>query len=281
MWRLFSALLACALSIAPLSAAAQTAPVVGPKSVVFTANGQSNVWSCTNGQNSFQLHVPSGLTGTISVGVSQSAGGPFVSPPWAFGPGSAVYASAITNSGDLSVALNSNLYVQVSVTAYSSGSTTVIGTCSNAQAAPPPVAIPLDGTGDVKTAIQNFPTTTTVTQGSGANLHINCDSGCGGSAFTYYPVPASTLCSAAACVVKASAGTLAAFINLSTSPQSGTCTLYDNASAASGQPLFTEFSIGASQVITFGGSLGLKATNGITLLCTAAPTGSGLLVLYN
>lgn len=252
-----SALIACALLIAPLAARAQSIPVVGPKSIVFSANGQSSVWSCINGQSSFQLHVPSGLTGTFTVAVSQSAGGPFVTPPWSFGPGSASYVSTITNSGDLSVALVSNLYVQVSTTAYTSGTTTVIGTCSNAQAAPPPVPIPADTYGNVKAAL---------------------------TPFSYYPVPANVLCVSAPCVVKASAGVLFGLSNPAAVQQtvssSNNCTIYNNASAASGDVLFQGNGIGPDQTVTFAGSAGINMSLGIVIQCAAAPIGNGLLVIY-
>lgn len=252
-----SALIACALLIAPLSARAQSVPVVGPKSVAFTANGQSSVWSCTNGQNSFQLHVPAGLTGTITVAVSQSAGGPFVNPPWSFGPGSATYANTITNSGDLSVALASNLYVQVSVTAYTSGSATVLGTCSSAQAAPPPVPIPLDIYGNVLNAL---------------------------APFAYYAIPANSLCVSAPCVVKSTAGVYLGILNPADSQQNvgsaNDCTVYNSSGAASGDILFQGNGWGADQNITPAGSAGIKMPLGIVVKCAAAPIGNGLVLLY-
>lgn len=252
-----AALIACALLSAPLVAQAQSIPVVGPKSVAFTANGQSSIWSCTNGQASFQLHVPSGLTGTVSVAVSQSAGGPFVSPPWAFGPGSATYANTITNSGDLSVALNSNLYVQVSVTAFTSGSTTVVGTCSASQAAPPPVPIPLDIYGNTKTAV---------------------------TPFAYYAVPANALCVSAPCVIKGSAGVFFGIINPAAVQQTvgsgNNCTIYNSSAAASGDVLFQGNGMGPDQVIAEAGAAGIAMPLGIVLQCLAAPVGNGLVVLY-
>ena len=166
-----AALIACALLIAPLSATAQqTIPVAGPKTATYTANGQSNVWSCTSGQSSFQLHVPTGLTGTLTISVSQNAAGPFVSPPWAFTPGSSTYTTAVANSGDITVALGSNLYVQVATTAYTSGSVTVTGTCSAAQVNPP-ANIPLVS-GNVATSLQ---TGTTQNSTGNGQWDLRCD----------------------------------------------------------------------------------------------------------
>lgn len=137
-------------------------------------------------------------------------------------------------------------------------------------------------------SVNNFPATQpisgtiTATQATGTNLHMVCDSGCSGAgAWQAYVVPASASCvSPAVCVVKSGAGTLAALINESTSPQpAGNCELYDNASAASGTVLYIENSIGAGQVITFT-PYGIKTANGIVIQCAANPGGSGLLVLY-
>lgn len=252
-----SALIACALLIAPLSARAQSVPVVGPKSVAFTANGQSSVWSCTNGQGSFQLHVPAGLTGTITVAVSQSAGGPFVNPPWSFGPGSATYANTITNSGDLSVALASNLYVQVSVTAYTSGSTTVLGTCSSAQAAPPPLPIPTDTYGNVQSAL---------------------------SPYSYFVIPAGSLCVSAPCVVKSGSAVYFGILNPSDIQQnvgsSYDCIVYNSAGAASGDKLFQGSGMGPDQYVVAAGSAGIKMPLGIVVQCLTAPVGNGLILEY-
>jgi len=109
----------------------------------------------------------------------------------------------------------------------------------------------------------------------------NCTSGCIPAAYTYYNIPASTTCSAAVCIIKGSSAALISIINLSTSAQAAvTCTFYDNATAASGQITYAAYAMGAGQVITFGGGQGIKLVNGLTLQCTGAPTGNGMLVLY-
>lgn len=142
--------------------------------------------------------------------------------------------------------------------------------------------LPLDGSNNVRTAVQNFPSTTTVVQATGTNLHVVCDGNtCSASPpWSYFAVPATTTCVSAVCVVKASSGTLAGLVNESTSAQpAGNCTIYDNASAASGQILYVENGIGAGQVITLS-QIGIKAVNGIVIQCAATPGGSGLLVLF-
>lgn len=203
--------------------------------------------------------------------------------------GSAV--SSFTTAGLWTGTVSGVTCLQVRASAWSSGSATVTlligsGLSASASGGGGAITAPLDGSGNVKTAVQNFPATqpisgsVTVTQSSGANLHVNCDVGCI-SPWASYSVPASSLCvSPAVCIVKSGAGTFAALINESTSAQpAGTCTVYDNASAASGKVLYTENSIGSGQVIHFTAN-GIAVTNGIVVQCAANPGGSGLLVLY-
>lgn len=143
-------------------------------------------------------------------------------------------------------------------------------------------SLPLDPNGNVKVIQQG---TITVIQPSGSNLHIICDGGCVGTAgWSYYAVPATTACvTPNVCVIKNAPGVLAGLINPSTTAQStsNTCTLYDNATAASGQALFAEAGIGAGQIVSFGGSLGMKTTAGLAIQCSATPTGLGLVVLFS
>ena len=68
-------------------AADASVPVVGPTTYTFNAASQSNTWTCNGGQSSFALTVPTGLTGVLTVTVSQSSGGTYVNPPWAYAPG--------------------------------------------------------------------------------------------------------------------------------------------------------------------------------------------------
>lgn len=99
-------------------------------------------------------------------------------------------------------------------------------------------------------------------------------------AWTGFAVPASALCVSAPCVIKSSAGTFGGIISESTSAQpAGNCTWYDSASAASGNVLYLETTIGAGQIITVPYP-GLSFTNGIVVQCAANPGGNGLLVLY-
>lgn len=132
----------CAILLPLSSAIAQAPPVAGPTTHAFTGASQSNVWACTGGQSSFQLTVPSGLTGTFTVTVGQTSSTATSNPPWAYAPGSTVYANTITNSGSLTVNLGSNSYVKVADTAYTSGSVTITGSCSAAVAVIPPQPTP-------------------------------------------------------------------------------------------------------------------------------------------
>lgn len=135
-WRILGA--AVVAMLLPLSNRVAEAQVVGPSTYSFTAGSQSNTWACTGGQSSFQVSVPSGLTGTFTVTVSQSSAGTYANPPWSYAPGTASYVNTITNSGTLTVNLGSNGYVKVADTSYSSGSATVSGVCSPAVAVIPP-----------------------------------------------------------------------------------------------------------------------------------------------
>ncbi len=131
----------CALVLAPLFVVAQV-PVIGPSTFTFSAAGQSNIWSCNTGQSSFALTVPSGLTATLTVTVSQTSGGTYVSPPFAYANGSTTFANTIANAGSLTVNLGSNQYVKVAVTSYTAGTAVVTGVCSSAVAAIPPQPVP-------------------------------------------------------------------------------------------------------------------------------------------
>ena len=118
----------------------------------------------------------------------------------------------------------------------------------------------------------------------GTNLNVACVSGCSGSssatAWTYFVIPASTLCVAAPCVIKNAAGTLGGLINESTTAQpAGNCTWYDSASAASGNVLYIETTIGAGQIITIPYP-GMAAAVGIVVQCAATPGGNGMLALF-
>ena len=119
-------------------AADASVPVVGPTTYTFSAASQSNIWTCNGGQSSFALTAPTGFTGVLTVTVSQSSGGTYVNPPWAYAPGAPGYVNTITNSGSLTVNLGSNIYVKVADTTYTSGSVTVTGGCSAAVAVVPP-----------------------------------------------------------------------------------------------------------------------------------------------
>jgi hypothetical protein len=130
--------LAVGLALMPFSAARAQVPVSGPTTHAFTASGQSNVFTCTGGQSSFALTIPSGLVGTWTVTVSQTSAGTYVNPPWAYTPGSATYTNTLTNSGSLTVNLGSNGYVKVADTAYTSGSATITGVCTGSVAVVPP-----------------------------------------------------------------------------------------------------------------------------------------------
>lgn len=76
-------------------------------------------------------------------------------------------------------------------------------------------------------------------------------------------------------VVFSGAVVLGAIINASTAAQpTGECDIYDN-TTNSGTIFFAENSIGPGQVITFGESgSGVQFTNGLTVNCALAPTGS-------
>jgi hypothetical protein len=126
--------LICAFLLVPVAVHAQSVPVVGPSTYNFTAASQSNIWTCNGGQTTFQLVVPSGLTGVFTVTVAQTSGGTYGNPPWSYAPGVGTYANTITNSGALTVNLSSYGYVKVADTTYSSGSVTVSGVCSAAVA---------------------------------------------------------------------------------------------------------------------------------------------------
>lgn len=134
--------------------------------------------------------------------------------------------------------------------------------------------------------VTNFPATTTVIQGTGANLHMICDSGCSSTsaAWTYYPVPASALCVSAPCIIKGSAATLGGIMNISTSAQpvgsGNNCTIYDSTATAAGQILLQENGIGPGQIGTVGAANGMAALNGLVLQCLTNPTGNGLLILF-
>lgn len=68
---------------------------------------------------------------------------------------------------------------------------------------------------------------------------------------------------------------IAAIQNASTAAQpAGECDIYDN-TAASGTIFYAENGIGSGQIVTFGESgNGVLFTNGLTVLCAVAPTGS-------
>ena len=145
-----TALLAAFLVVGvPITASAQFQPggVIGPSTFTFTAGSQSNVWSCNGGQSSFQLSVPSGFVGVLTVTVSQASGGTYSEPPWAYTPGVPSYTNTLTNSGALTVNLGSNLYVKVADTTYTSGSVTVTGVCSQAVAVIPPQVLSVTAAG--------------------------------------------------------------------------------------------------------------------------------------
>ena len=170
--RIIGATFACVALSLPIWAVAQ---VSGPYTYAFTAASQSNVWTCNTGQSSFALTVPSGLTGTFTVTVSQSSGGTYINPPWAHAPGSATYVNTITNSGSLTVTLGSNQYVKVADTSYSSGSVTVTGVCSSAVAVIPP-----------QPTASPFPT---VCPSAGANVTVSGSYPCTIAASTSTPAP--------------------------------------------------------------------------------------------
>jgi hypothetical protein len=67
-------------------------------------------------------------------------------------------------------------------------------------------------------------------------------------------------------------------VNNSTSAQTCTVTIYDNATAASGTVAASIGPLGISQVITFPGQ-GIPLQNGATALASAAPNGAGIQIL--
>ena len=153
-----------AFALVAAIASAQSIPVVGPTTHTFSGSGQSNVWTCPNGQSSFQLTMPTGMTGTLAVTTSQSstAPTPWPSPPIAYAPGP-VFTNTLTNSGTLTLTLGSNYFINVTVSNYVSGSTTVIGSCSAATAGNPQLQTRFDvryygaksnGTTDDSVAVQ-------------------------------------------------------------------------------------------------------------------------------
>jgi hypothetical protein len=89
---------------------------------------------------------------------------------------------------------------------------------------------------------------------------------------TIVTTTAATPCSAA--------GTPASFlvaIENAAAAQTATYTFYDNASAASGQIVFTAVTPGAGQVIIFGGN-GIALANGCTVSASLAAVGAGIRV---
>ena len=194
-------------------ASAQSIPVVGPTTHTFSGSGQSNVWTCPNGQSSFQLTMPTGMTGTLTVTTSQSstAPTPWPSPPIAYAPGP-VFTNTLTNSGTLTLTLGSNYFINVTVSNYVSGSTTVTGSCSAAVATAPQLPVRYDiraygakvnGTTDDSAAVQAaenactaggggivfFPAGTTLA--SGIVFYTDCQNVGSGIGTTLVKLPAS------------------------------------------------------------------------------------------
>jgi len=80
-------------------------------------------------------------------------------------------------------------------------------------------------------------------------------------------------------VIKASPGTIAAIINLDqTAAQAATISAYDNASAGTGTSVANVQNL-ADKVTWPPG--GIAMTNGITINCSVAPTGEGVLILWS
>ena len=194
-------------------AQAQSIPVVGPTTHTFSGSGQSSVWTCPNGQSSFQLTMPTGMTGSLAVTTSQSATAPtpWPSPPIAYAPGP-VFTNTLTNSGTLTLTLGSNYFINVTVSNYVSGSTTVIGSCSAATAGSPQLQVRYDvrafgaksnGTTDDSVAVQGaetacnsfgggyvyFPAGTTLA--ANITFYSNCQNVGSGPGATLLKLPAS------------------------------------------------------------------------------------------
>lgn len=229
-----------------------------------------------SGQGTCVAQIANSFTGTAAFQVSPDNGVTW-QPLYMTPNGGGTAVSTASAAGMWTAPCSGMTKFEITSTAWTSGTAAV---ALRGGTPPSPAS-------QVTATVSNFPSqqtvngTVTVTQSSGSNLQMTCASGCAGNAWSYYSVPASTSCvSPAVCVIGSPARTLAAIINLSTSAQSaGNCTVYDNASAASGQVVYIENGIGPGQIITFSTN-GLKLTNGLVLQCAVAPTGSGLLVLY-
>lgn len=195
----------------------------------------------------------------------------------------------ITSTGTWAGTVSNAGYLCVRMSTYASGDSVLVTINVNNTAGAngggggsTSITSPVDGSGNVKVTNQ---APVTVLQPTGSNLHTACDSGCVGAPFTYYLVPASATCvTPAVCVIKAAPATFFGLQNPAPSAQpvgsANNCTLYDNASAASGNVLYQENGLGPGQVVTIAASRGLATLNGLVIQCLTNPTGNGLLVYY-
>lgn len=264
-------------------------------------SSQSGAQLCTNISTpsliTISIGTPSGQSPYVGVLTTEGTldGQTYVTPngglPATTTSSGLTYTGTVTNVG----------YVCVRMSAYTSGAALVAVSVLNQPGGV--VASPLDTNGYVATHEQGISTVQAAggamtvggpgTAGTPAGgvlsvqvpsgapaAHTICDSGCSSATtWTYFPVPASTLCVSAPCVIKNSAATFAAIINESTAAQpAGNCVWYDN-TAASGQTVYIETTIGAGQIVTMPYP-GLAATIGLTVQCAVNPGGNGLLVLY-
>ncbi|MBC5805643.1 MAG: hypothetical protein ACR2KS_10225 [Candidatus Eremiobacter antarcticus] len=127
------------------------------------------------------------------------------------------------------------------------------------------VPLPVNGTVTANAGTGNF----TVTQATGSNLHIQCDSGCGAPAAATY----TNISSSGNTVIKASAGTFYGVQALSATAQTVTLICYDNATTNSGNQ-FINIILGSSQTVNPVVGVGIAATAGITCNLSGAATGT-------
>ncbi len=223
-----------ALLLSPAAALAQTGPYSPQPVADITQNGAINnvgasVMLPLSGQSTCSIAVSGTWSGALQpTGESNDGVTEFPLQVTPYGGGTP--STSITGNGLYIGACTALSEFSVVATSWTSGSAVIAlrGAYQNTSAGS---SSTVTITGSPSVTVANFPATQTIGGagsagapaanvvsvqgiGGGTNLPVNCASGCGSTAWTYYNIPASATCVSAVCVIKASGGTLHSIIGL-------------------------------------------------------------------
>lgn len=311
-----TALLALALLSAPAIARASSGPYpVQPQQqsdyqtfpqVVSASCAVSNYLLCPNGSTAGVASTASSLATVVLSGGSSQTGS--IELSWdgynyvtatLTQLGSVTTTTSITGDGAYTFKTYGAQIIQYRASSYSSGTESVIfhlypaGAVASTLNGSTVITSPLDGSGNLKTAIQNTaaikvdpsavtqPVSGTVTASVSnfpSSQNVVCTSGCGAAPPFTYSVTTTTV----AVTLKTGAGTFSEIHNLATASQTAgmTCAWYDSLTA-SGTPLYQVGPLGPSQVVTFAGGQGIHFLTGLTVSCSGGtPVTPGIMTLW-